>query len=192
MTLTGRPAAVGVTWRELIRHWAGTVPVRMLGAGLVVLAYRPWEGVRGVFDVTLFGGVVAFALWAAPGVDRRPAVASSRWSHRLALHRTTVLAAGSVALAALGDPPQWQAGCLAVLLVGYLTASDAWSLGPTATRSRRRTWLEALAACAGAGVVLLAAAPDVPESGFGRPLAALVLAAAATGATLAARRSLAP
>ncbi|NEB75948.1 hypothetical protein G3I40_12050, partial [Streptomyces sp. SID14478] len=79
-----------VPWRVYVVHWAATVPVRVLGVALVVAACRPWETVQGMSRAVLFGAAVLFAVWAAPGLDRRPTLASAALTHRLLRHRTTV------------------------------------------------------------------------------------------------------
>ncbi|MEU6841888.1 hypothetical protein ABZ930_08460 [Streptomyces sp. NPDC046716] len=174
-------------WGAYAAHAVRTLPVRVLGAALLVAAYRPWAAGHGGIGLFLFCGALVVGLWAAPGLDLRPTLHSFRWWYRLARHRTTALACAAVPIAALGDPPPWQACCTAVLLVGYLAASDAWSTGLTATRPARRTWGEALAACAASAAVVGAAAVEVPGSGAGRPLAALVLAAGGTAVALLVR-----
>ncbi|MEV5614012.1 hypothetical protein [Streptomyces sp. NPDC052225] len=170
-------------WREYAAYWAGTVPVRVLGVGLVVATYRPWASGHSALGTTVFVCGALFAAWAAPGVDARPALASSYWAHRLARHRTTVLACVAVTFAALGEPGVWEGACAAVLLVGYLAASDAWSVGVTAVRGRGRVWGEALGALAGAGVVLAAAAVPVSGGGVGagRLLAVVVVGGGVIG-----------
>jgi hypothetical protein len=176
-------------WRGQLAYWVRMLPVRVLGVALVMAAGRPWATVHGAPWAVLFGGVVVFAVWAAPGLDQRPSLDSARWSYGWARHRTTVLACASVALAALGDPPVWQACCAAVLLVGYLVASDAWSTGPTTQRSVSRVWGEGAGAVVGAGLVLGASAvPDVGAGGAGRVLAAVVLAVGVLGGGLGVRR----
>ncbi|WP_353945924.1 hypothetical protein ABII15_32900 [Streptomyces sp. HUAS MG91] len=178
---------MSVPWGAYAAHAVRTLPARVLGAGLLVAAYRPWAAGHGGVGLFLFCGALVVGLWAAPGLDLRPTLHSFRWWHRLARHRTTALACAAVLFAALGDPPPWQAACTAVLLVGYLAASDSWSTGLTATRPARRTWGEALAACAASVAVVGAAAVDVPGSGAGRPLAALALAAGGAGIVLLVR-----
>ncbi|MFE6887903.1 hypothetical protein [Streptomyces sp. NPDC057694] len=180
-------ASTTASWRPYAVHAVRTLPVRVLGAALLVAAYRPWADGHGGFGLLLFCAALLLGLWAAPGLDLRPTLHSIRWWYRFARHRTTALACAAVLIAAFGDPPPWQALCTAVLLVGYLAASDAWSTGLTATRPARRTWGEALAACAASAAVVGAAAVELPGSGAGRPLAALVLAAGGTGVALLVR-----
>ncbi|MBO1329645.1 hypothetical protein [Streptomyces sp. VRA16 Mangrove soil] len=176
-----------IPWRAYAVHAARTLPVRVLAVALLVAAYRPWAGGHDSTGLFLFCGALVVGVWAAPGLDVRPTLHSIRWAYLIARHRTSALACGAVLIAALGDPPVWQAACTAVLLVGYLAASDAWSTGLTAARPARRTWGEALAAAAASAAVLGAAALDTPESGAGRPLAALVLAAGGTLLVLTVR-----
>lgn len=140
--------------RQLVALGVRTLPVRVLGVALVVVAGRPWETVHGLSRAVPFWAVVLFAAWAAPGVDRRPTAASPRRLDQVARHRTTLLAAVAVSLAAVGGGVSgWQGLCAAVLLVGYLVASDPWSTGGTGQRAGRRVWGEAGAAVVGAGVV---------------------------------------
>ncbi|WP_394428955.1 hypothetical protein [Streptomyces sp. SGAir0957] len=116
--------------RQLVALGVRTLPVRVLGVALVVVAVRPWETVHGLSRAVPFWAVVLFAAWAAPGVDRRPTAASPRRLDQVARHRTTLLAAVAVSLAAVGGGVSgWQGLCAAVLLVGYLVASDPWSTG---------------------------------------------------------------
>ncbi|MEU9591724.1 hypothetical protein ACGF7W_17385 [Streptomyces sp. NPDC048219] len=175
--------------REYAGYWIRTVPVRLLGVAAVVAAWRPWATVDGGRDGVLFGCAVAVAAWAAPAVDRRPALESAHRSHALARHRTTVLACGVVVIAAFGDPAWWERAGVVVLLVMYLVASETWPW--RWGRGRARVWGEALAACAGAGVVLAAAAAPVTGAGFGtgRLIAAGIVAGVAVvgGGVLAVR-----
>ncbi|MFD7690120.1 hypothetical protein [Streptomyces sp. NPDC059781] len=164
-----------VAFREYARYWAGTVPVRVLGVAAVVMAWRPWVTVGGARGAVLFGCAVAFAVWAAPAVDRRPSLESVRWTHVLLRHRTTVLASGVVVIAASGDPAWWEAAGVVVLSVAYLVTSETWPW--RGGRGTARVWGEAAAACAGAGVVAAAAVVPVsgPASGVGRVIAAGVV-----------------
>ncbi|MFI5853129.1 hypothetical protein [Streptomyces parvulus] len=177
-----------VSLREWAGYWAGTLPVRVIGVAAVVLAWRPWATVGGARDVLLLGCSVVFAVWAAPALDRRPALESTRWSHLLLRHRTTLLAAGVVAVAATGDPAWWERAGVMVLLVAYLVTSETWPW--RWGRGAARTWLEALAACAGAAVVAAAAvAPVTPAgSGAGRVVAAGIVVAVLVGGGVAGAR----
>jgi hypothetical protein len=168
-----------VSLREYVGYWLGTVPVRLLGVAAVVAAWRPWVTVGGVREAMLFGCAVVFAVWAAPAVDRRPSLESARPAHALVRHRTTVLACGVVVIAAYGDPAWWEGAGVAVLLVAYLVMSETWPW--RWGRGAARVWAEALGACAGAGVVMAAAAAPVTGAGFGvgRVMAAGVVAGAA-------------
>ncbi|MFE0202861.1 hypothetical protein [Streptomyces sp. NPDC058985] len=170
-----------VSLREWAGYWVGTLPVRVIGSAAVVGAWRPWATLGGARDALLFGCAVVFAVWAAPALDRRPTLESVRWSHLLVRHRTTVLATGVVVVAAFGDPAWWEGAVVVVLLVAYLVTSESrpWRRG----RGAARVWGEAVAACAGAGVV--AAASVVPvtgtESGAGRVVAAGVVVGLVVG-----------
>ncbi|MFF9453465.1 hypothetical protein [Streptomyces flaveolus] len=175
--MTVLDARVGL--REYLGYWLGTVPVRVLGVAAVVVAWRPWATVGGGRQAVLFGCAVALAVWAAPAVDRRPSLESVRLPHALVRHRTTVLACGVVVVAANGDPSWWERAGVAGLLVAYLVASETWPW--RWGRGAARVWGETLAACAGAGVVLTAAAAPVTGAGFGvgRVIAAGVVAGVA-------------
>ncbi|MGW4895881.1 hypothetical protein ACWEQL_27035, partial [Kitasatospora sp. NPDC004240] len=125
--------------------------------------------------------VAALALWAAvppDGTERPPRTRAAR----IAAARTTVLAAGSVVLAAVGDTPAWRGVAVAVLLIGYLLLLDAF--GPQRRAPRPA---HALAALAAAGMVLPVALAPTGAGEWSRPLALLGLIAAAVGAGLALR-----
>ncbi|MEV7794785.1 hypothetical protein [Streptomyces sp. NPDC087512] len=180
-----------VILRQYAGYWAKTLPVRVLGASAWVMAWRPWATVDGPLGAVLFTGAVVFAVWAAPAVERRPSTASARWSHLALRHRTTVLAGGVVVVAAFGDHVWWEQAAVAVLSVAYLVTSESWPWR-WGRRGAARVWGEAVAASAGAGVVVAAAA--VPVSGpaalgSGRAIAAGVIlgVAVVTGAVMRAR-----
>ncbi|MBD0421809.1 hypothetical protein H0H10_22075 [Streptomyces sp. TRM S81-3] len=164
-----------VGFREYLVYWAGTLPVRVFGAGAVVLAWRPWATMSGVPASVGLGCAVVFALWAAPPLDRRPTLESARWSYLVPRYRTTVLAGGVVVIAAFGEPAWWERACVAGLLVAYLVTSETWPW--RWGRGAARVCAEAIAAGAGAGVVLAAAAVPVtgPGAGMGRVIAAGVV-----------------
>ncbi|WP_217167442.1 hypothetical protein [Streptomyces sp. AC512_CC834] len=170
--------------REYLGYWIGTVPVRVLGVAAVVMAWRPWAAVDTAGEAVPLACAVAFAAWAAPALDRRPSAEAVWWSYRLLRHRTTVLAAGVVVIAAFGDPAWWEAACVVGLLVAYLVTSETWPW--RWGRGTARTWGEAVAACAGAGVVVAAAAVPVTGagSGLGRVIAAGTVAGLAVGLVL--------
>lgn len=177
--MTAPDTRVGL--REYLGHWIGTVPVRVLAVAAVVMAWRPWATVDTAGQAVPLVGAVAFAVWAAPSLDRRPSVDAVRWSHRLLRHRTTLLASGVVVIAAFGEPAWWEGACVVGLLVAHLVASETWPW--RWGRGRARVWGEAVAACAGAGVVAAAAA--VPVSGTGSGLGRLIAAAAVAGLAVA-------
>ncbi|WP_329469098.1 hypothetical protein OIE75_01395 [Streptomyces sp. NBC_01723] len=178
-----------VSLREWAGYWIGTLPVRVIGSAAVVMAWRPWATVGGARDALLLGCAVVFAVWAAPALDRRPTLESVRWSHLLVRHRTTVLATGVVVVAAFGDPAWWEGAGVVVLLVAYLVTSESrpWRWG----RGAARVWGEAVAACAGAGVVAGASVVPVTgtEFGAGRVVAAgVVVGLVVGGGVIGARR----
>ncbi|MGW5785402.1 hypothetical protein ACWEWK_15550 [Streptomyces sp. NPDC003757] len=166
--------------REYLGHWIGTVPVRVLGVAAVVVAWRPWATVDTAGRAVPFVCALAFAVWAAPALDRRPSVGAF-WSDRLLRHRTTLLASGVVVIAAYGEPARWEGAGTVGLLVAYLVASETWpwrwGRGPA------RVWGEAAVACAGAGVVAAAAA--VPVTGTGSGLGRVIAAGTVVGLAVA-------
>ncbi|MFJ6065025.1 hypothetical protein ACIQHU_18550 [Streptomyces tendae] len=185
--MTAPDTRVGL--REYLGYWIGTVPVRVLAVAAVVMAWRPWATVGTAGDSMPFVCAVAFAVWAAPSLDRRPSVEAVWWSYRLLRHRTTLLAGGVVVIAAFEEPAWWEGAGVVVLLVAYLVTSETWPW--RWGRGTARVWSEAAAACAGAGVVAAAAAVPVTGtgSGLGRVIAAAVVVglAVAGGTVLRAR-----
>ncbi|MEU5742870.1 hypothetical protein ABZ784_33335 [Streptomyces tendae] len=185
--MTAPDTRVGL--REYLGYWIGTVPVRVLAVAAVVTAWRPWATVGTAGDAVPFVCAVAFAVWAAPSLDRRPSVEAVWWSYRLLRHRTTLLAGGVVVIAAFEEPAWWEGAGVVVLLVAYLVTSETWPW--RWGRGTARVWGEAAAACAGAGVVAAAAAVPVTGtgSGLGRVIAAAVVVglAVAGGTVLRAR-----
>ncbi|MEU9044360.1 MULTISPECIES: hypothetical protein [unclassified Kitasatospora] len=129
--------------------------------------------------------VAAGALWAA--VPAPESAAPTSWPARLSATRTTLLAAGSVLLAALGEPTWWRALAVTVLLAGHLLLLDA--LGP------RRPGIRPAGAAAALTASLLVLPPAFAPTGAGewsRPLAVLGLATAAVGVGLALRQPAPP
>ncbi|MEU6971067.1 hypothetical protein AB0A71_25655 [Kitasatospora aureofaciens] len=122
--------------------------------------------------------VAVGALWAAVPPPDGPS--STRWLARLSAARTTLLAAGAVPLAALGEPSWWRALAVTVLLVGYLVLLDAF--GPHRPSIRPAS---AAAALTAALLVLPAAFAPLAAGEWSRPFAVLGLAAAAVGVGLA-------
>ncbi|MFG3212998.1 hypothetical protein [Streptomyces tendae] len=185
--MTAPDTRVGL--REYLGYWIGTVPVRVLAVAAVVMAWRPWATVGTAGDAVPFVCAVAFAVWAAPSLDRRPSVEAVWWSYRLLRHRTTLLAGGVVVIAAFEEPAWLEGAGVVVLLVAYLVTSETWPW--RWGRGTARVWVEAAAACAGAGVVAAAAAVPVTGtgSGLGRVIAAAVVVglAVAGGTVLRAR-----
>ncbi|MER7581218.1 hypothetical protein [Kitasatospora sp. NPDC097691] len=128
--------------------------------------------------------VAVGALWAAvPAPDASDASgAPPAWLARLSATRTTLLAAASVLLAALGEPSWWRALAVTVLLAGHLLLLDAF--GPRHPSIRPAS---AAAALTAALLVLPPAFAPATVGEWSRPLAALGLAAAAVGVGLALR-----
>ncbi|MFE6049937.1 hypothetical protein ACFQ6N_04220 [Kitasatospora sp. NPDC056446] len=125
--------------------------------------------------------VAVGALWAAVPAPDGPAPVT--WRARLSAARTTLLAAGSVLLASLGEPTWWRALAVTVLLAGHLLLLDA--LGPRHPSIRPGA---AAAALAAALLVLPPAFAPTTAGEWSRPLAVLGLATAAVGVGLALRQ----
>lgn len=173
---------------RLLGRLTGRLPARFLGTALVVAACDPPAALSGGFgDQALVVMAAVVAWWAAPMKDERPARASMRWGELALRRRTTVLAAGSVALAAATDPPVWAAACVTALLLAYLLATDPWVLGATAPAGTRTEPGPALAASAGCAVVFLAAQAPLAHTAWARLPAALAVAATVTCLALVLR-----
>ncbi|GHF67812.1 hypothetical protein GCM10018790_52230 [Kitasatospora xanthocidica] len=124
--------------------------------------------------------VAVGALWAAVPAPDGPAART--WPARLSAARTTLLCAGSVLLAALGEPSWWRALAVTVLLAAHLLLLDA--LGPGSPTIRPAAAATALTAS------LLVLPPAFAPTGAGewsRPFALLGLVTAAAGVGLALR-----
>lgn len=160
---------------------------RCLGTALAVAACNPPAAVR-VTPAALVGiALVAVAAWwAAPMVDARPVQTSLRWFQVAERRRTTLLAAGSVVLAAVSDPPVWLAACVTGLFVAYLLVTDVWTRGSTAPPGAV-TRTPALTAAGAAAVVFLGATVPLAATSWARLPAALALAATAACVALALR-----
>ncbi|MGW3040208.1 hypothetical protein ACWC9T_09205 [Kitasatospora sp. NPDC001159] len=129
--------------------------------------------------------VAVGALWAAaPAPDGPP---PATWHARLSAARSTLLAAGSVLLAALGEPSWWRALAVTVLLAGHLLLLDA--LGPSRPSIRPASAAAALAASL---LVLPPAFAPTMAGEWSRPLAVLGLVTAAAGVGLALRSERTP
>jgi hypothetical protein len=167
---------------------ADRLAARCLGTALAVAACDPPAALHGSFGArTLVVLVAAVAWWAAPMSDERPVQSYARWV-RLARRRgSTLVAAGSVALAAMTDPPLWIAACVTALLLAYLLATDAWTAGATAPPGPRPL-APALIAAASCALVFLAAQAPLTGTSWSRLLAAPALAATVTCLGLALRR----
>ncbi|MFJ9773129.1 hypothetical protein ACIRVF_18130 [Kitasatospora sp. NPDC101157] len=122
--------------------------------------------------------IAAGALWAAVPAPNGPTPV--RWAARLSARRTTLLTAGALPLAALGEPSWWRALAVTVLLAAHLLLLDA--LGPRRPGIRPASAVTALTA---ALLVLPPALAPIAAGEWSRPLAVLGLAAAAVGVGLA-------
>lgn len=160
---------------------------RCLGTALAVAACDPARALRGPLAAeALLVLVAAVAWWAAPMIDARPVRTSMRWPAIALRRRGTLLAAGSVVLAAATGPGVWTAACVTALLPAYLLATDPWTTA-SGTSHGRRPPAPALAAAAAAAVVFLAAQAPVAHTSWARLPAALAVAAAVSSLVLALR-----
>ncbi|MFJ1758378.1 hypothetical protein [Kitasatospora sp. NPDC088134] len=160
---------------------------RPLGLALALAACDPPALPRhGVPGLLVAAAACAVAWWAAPAVMRRPVRAATGLRGRLAHHRNTVLAAGTVVLAALHRPGPWTAAVCTALLLAYLLLTDARTAGPPGLR-RPRTRLAPVAACTGAAAVLALAFLPATVDGWAPLLAVLALTATAATVALALR-----
>ncbi|WP_328459843.1 hypothetical protein [Streptomyces sp. NBC_00448] len=171
---------------------AARLAVRCVGTALVVAACDPPAAVHGSkLMVALVVVAAALAWWASPMVDERPAQTSMRWPALAARRRCTVLAAASIVIAAVTDPPVWLGACVGALLLAYLLLTDAWTTGATAPTGRPEpgTALVTAAACA---LVFLAAEAPLAHTSWARLVAAPAVAATTTCLALALRHRGAP
>ncbi|RKE23517.1 hypothetical protein [Streptomyces sp. TLI_171] len=160
---------------------------RPIGLALAVAACNPPVLLRhGVPSLLATAAVTAFAWWAAPTVVRRPVRATTGRLGRLAHHRNTALAAGTVAIAALGRPGPWIAAAYTALLLAYLLLTDARAAGPAGVRQLRSRRAPVAAYAATAAVLALALLPVTVDS-WAPLLAVLAVAGAATAVLLAVR-----
>ncbi|MFF2206097.1 hypothetical protein [Streptomyces sp. NPDC058145] len=136
-------------------------------------------------------GAATAAWWAAPMVDARPVLTSLRWRTLATRHRTTVLPAAAIAVAAATDPAVWLVVCIAALLLAYLLVTDAWTAGVTAPLGHPQA-TPALAAAAATALVLLAAQAPVAGTSWARPPASLAIAATTVCLVLALRTRRSP
>ncbi|MFJ5231465.1 hypothetical protein ACIQBJ_16390 [Kitasatospora sp. NPDC088391] len=156
---------------------------RPLGLALALAACDPPTLLRhGVPGMLVAAVACAFAWWAAPAVVRRPVRATTGLRGRLAHHRNTVLAAGTVLLAALHHPGPWTAAVYTALLLAHLLLTDARAAGPPGL-CQLRGRLAPVAAATGAAAVLALALLPTTVDGWAPLLA--VLALTATAATVA-------
>ncbi|MEU1710857.1 hypothetical protein ABZ478_37070 [Streptomyces sp. NPDC005706] len=171
----------------LVARLTSRVTDRLLGTALAVAACDPPAALHASVPVkVLVLGAATAAWWAAPMVDARPVLASMRWRTLAARHRTTVLPAAAIAVAAATGPAVWLVVCIAALLLAYLLVTDAWTAGVTAPPGRPQA-TPALAAAAATAVVLLAAQAPVAGSSWARLPASLAIAATAVCLVLALR-----
>ncbi|MFC4031796.1 hypothetical protein ACFO3J_09925 [Streptomyces polygonati] len=158
---------------------ADRLTARCLGTALAVAACDPLAAFHGPGAAGALLVVVAVvAWWAAPMTDERPIRTALRWQGIALRRRSTLLAAGSVAIAAATDPPLWTAACVTALLLAYLLVTDPWTAGVTAPAGPRPLGPPLIAAAACAVVFLVAQAP-IAGTSWSRLPAALALAATA-------------
>jgi hypothetical protein len=96
--------------------------VAMAVAGLRIVP-GPWP--LGSNKIVAFVVLAAFAAVLAPPQLRRPLLLTSRWVHRVDMHRNTLLSVGFVLLVATEKATALEAGVDAALLGGYLLLLDA-------------------------------------------------------------------
>ncbi|MGY0466513.1 hypothetical protein ACW14Y_40550 [Kitasatospora sp. cg17-2] len=175
-TATTAPAAPWSRWAERAALRCTGVALALTAAGVGAA-----DGAADRFGPAAVVAAAAFALWAAPPLEEPPRRPHG-WPGRLAGSRGTVLAAGSVLLAALGEPPFGRIAAVAALLIGYLLLVDV--LGPQRDRVRPAHVLAALAA---SGLVLSVAFAPTGAGEWSRPIALAGLAAAGWGVARALR-----
>jgi hypothetical protein len=167
---------------------ADRLAARCLGTALAVAACDPPAVFHGPPSArVLVVLVAAVAWWAAPMSDERPVQTSVRWVELARRRGPTLLAAGSVAVAAATDPPVWIAACVTALLLAYLLATDTWTTGSIAPPGPRPL-APALIAAAACALVFLAAQAPFDGTSWSRLLAAPALAATVACLGLALRR----
>jgi len=160
-----------------------TRTVLLLGVALALAAVNPSHSAsRGPAGWLLLVAAVAAAIWAAPAVTRRPTSDTILWISRLIRHRNTAFAVACTVLAAFSDPAIWLTAVDAALLLAYLLAVDAFAAGPIGARQLRGDIAPLASAAASAIVLLGAQAPVNPGAVWGRIVAALAVAAAASAA----------
>jgi hypothetical protein len=159
----------------------------VIGLALAIAAIDPaaWPRMSGAVLASVVVLAVLLVLWAAPAVAQRPIAYNNTWTARASRHRNTVFAATCTAVAGLGDPPGWLTAADAALLLAYLLAVDALAAGPIGARQLRSVRVPASAAAACAAVLLVVHAPVDGGAVWGRIVAALCVAAAASAAGLA-------
>jgi hypothetical protein len=175
-----------------IRRTLSLSGVPLLGAASALAAANPvFQVARGPVGWLVLLVVMAAAVWASPIVAQRPTSSAVRLLTQLVRHRNTAFAVGCVVLAALTDPPVWLAVVDTALLIGYLLAVDAFAAGPIGADQARGGTVPLTAAAASAIVLVAAEVPVDSGAVWGRVVAALAVAAAATaaGAALWLRRS---
>jgi hypothetical protein len=165
---------------------------RLLGAALAVAATDPphWADEPALITVRLIAVALA-VVWAAAPMAARPVTTSRQFTVILSRHRNTLFVIAAVVVAALGNPPTWLTVVDCALVLTYLVLLDAATAGPVGGRQLRRAGTLLSAAAASAAVLLCAQVPVGSDSGWGRIIAALAVAAAAcaVGTVLWLRRT---
>ncbi len=186
---TEAPTPASAALAFLARSFAARVNSRpndavlLLGVALVLAVADPTKlGTRGPVGWLFAAAAVVAAIWAAPVVSRRPTATSVRLVSQMTRHRNTVFAVGCTVVAGLSDPPVWLMAVDAALLLAYLLAVDALAAGPIGIRQLRQGTAPLCAAAAIAIVLLAAQAPVNQGAVWGRIVAALAVAAAASAA----------
>lgn len=169
------PADSPVT--RLLTRLTSRVTDRLLGTALAVAACDPPAALHASSPVRMLVVAVAVAAWwAAPMVDARPVLTSTRWRVVAARRRTTLLPAAAIVVASFTGPPFWLVVCFAALLLAYLLVTDPWSAGVTAPAGYPRA-VPALTAAAATAVVLFVAQAPVAGTSWARLPASLAVAA---------------
>ena len=153
--------------------WVGSLPIRMLGALLLLGALDPARWPVYLCPQWFFGAAALLAgFWAGAPVVERPVVSSYRLGHQILRHRNTLLVAATALLAAFQGPPVWLMVVEVLLLPTYLALVD---VGAAPARSANKQIGEAACAYAASVLVLLAALAPVTGGWWGRVVAALAV-----------------
>jgi hypothetical protein len=150
-----------------------TLPMRILGALLLVGAVDPARWPAYLSPQWFFGGVALLAgFWAGSPVIDRPEARSHRLRHQLERYRNTLLATAAVLLAAFQSPPVWLMAVELALLLTFLVLVDA---GTAPGRPAGQQLNHAGYAYGASALVLLAALAPVSGGSWGRIVAGVAV-----------------